>query len=218
MLTNLGAGGQHWQKERNACSREPAGLQTPARQKSPSHTAGITPLSWLGISMSLVCAAALPTQHPHQLSEALPYPRGRWHCGWDAYPVLALELGKLLESLSRTIISTGHDWTWSAVYFPEASCHNAYATKNLKKMWPTSSVNSPSSISSPSASNPSPGKLFGRLGPHEQHTPENSALFCPHSTKQVEQLGAQSKKPQQTDTLHQVTVHFQLCYQLSGYH
>lgn len=43
-LTNLGARGQHWQRERNACSGEPAGLQTPARQKSPSRTAGIAPL------------------------------------------------------------------------------------------------------------------------------------------------------------------------------
>lgn len=43
-LTNLGARGQHWQRERNACSGEPAGLQTPARQKSPSRMAGIAPL------------------------------------------------------------------------------------------------------------------------------------------------------------------------------
>lgn len=60
VLANLGARGQHWQKERN-CSGEPAGLQTPARQKSLSRMAGITPLFQLGISVSFVC---ISSSHP----------------------------------------------------------------------------------------------------------------------------------------------------------
>lgn len=209
MLTNLGARGQHWQDERKACPGEPAGLQAPARQKSPSHSAGITSPFRFGISMSLVCAPALPTQHPHQLSEALPNPRGRWLCGWDAYPVPG----------------TG---TWQVAGIPQQDYNKHRAWLNLKccllfqrhraitympqKTWKRSDPHPlsipypfPSSIPSPSASNPSPGKLFwkhllfekgGERTAHEQHTSGNSTLFYPHSTKQVEQLGAHSKKSQ----------------------